>query len=382
MAQRAITAGVAGTGFIGAVHAEALRRIGVEVAGVVGSSEERALAAGIGPAYPSYEALLADDAIDVVHLATPNHLHAAQASAALAAGKHVVCEKPLGVSSAETGALLAAARASGLVHATNLNLRFYPQVHEARALVASGAIGEVRLVSGGYLQDWLLYDTDWNWRLDPALGGPLRAIADIGLHWLDMVSFVTGQRIVEVMADLATFIRVRQQPTGPVATFSAGGGQTRPREIASEDAATVLVRLANGARGALTVSQVSAGRKNHLAWEVDGAEAALAWQSERPEELWIGHRGRPSEIALRDPALLHDSARAITRHPGGHAEGFPDTFAALYRAVYRDVAAGRPSPAPDYPTFADGHRGQLVCEAVAASAREGRFVAVAAEEEA
>jgi predicted dehydrogenase len=374
---RAIRAGVAGTGFIGAVHAEALRRIGVEVAGVVGSSEERARASGIAPAYPSFEALLADDAVDVVHLATPNHLHATHAHAALAAGKHVVCEKPLGVSSTETGALLAAARASGLVHAVNLNLRFYPQVHEARALVASGAIGDVRLVSGGYLQDWLLRDTDWNWRLDPALGGPLRAVADIGLHWLDMIAFVTGQPVVEVMADLATFIPVRQVPVGPVATFSDGpAGETRPQRVSSEDAATILVRLGNGARGSLLVSQVSAGRKNHLAFEVDGGEAALAWNQERPDELWIGHRGRPSEIALRDPALLQPSARAVTRHPGGHAEGFPDTFAALYRAVYRDVAAGRPSAEPDYPTFADGHRGQLVCEAVAESAREGRFVRV------
>ncbi len=216
-----IRAGVVGTGFIGVVHVDALRRIGVEVAGVVGSTPERAAAKGIAPAYPSYEAMLADDTVSAVHLTTPNDLHYAQAKQALAAGKHVVCEKPLAMTSEESGELLRLAEASGLVHCTNFNLRFFPLVLEARARVASGAVGDVWNVHGGYLQDWLLYPTDWNWRLEPEKGGALRAIGDIGSHWMDMAQFVSGRRIVEVCADLHTTIPVRRRPVGEVETFAS-----------------------------------------------------------------------------------------------------------------------------------------------------------------
>src|SRR5262245_60603782 len=235
--------------------------------------------------------MLEDDRVDVVHLTTPNHLHYAQVRAALAAGKHVVCEKPLAMDATETAELLRLAEESGLVHAVNFNIRFYAQCQEARALVEAGEIGDVRLVSGGYLQDWLLHDTDWNWRLDPALGGSLRAVGDIGSHWLDLVPFVTGRHVEAVMADLATFIPVRRQPTGPVETFTDGAaGDTVEVQMETEDAAGILLRFEGGARGVLTVSQVSAGRKNRLSWEIDGSESALAWASEEPEELWLGHR--------------------------------------------------------------------------------------------
>jgi predicted dehydrogenase len=378
---RDIKAGVVGTGFIGVVHVEALRRLGVQVAGVVGSSPERAAekarAAALPDPYPSYEALLEDPQVDVVHLTTPNVLHHAQARAALAAGKHVVCEKPLAMTPAETAELVRLADESGLVHATNFNVRFYPHNLEARARVAAGELGDVRLVSGGYLQDWLLLDTDWNWRLDPGQGGALRAVGDIGSHWLDLVQFVTGRHVEAVLADLTTFIPVRRRPTGPVETFSAGAaGETVAQEMETEDAAGILLRLQGGARAVLTVSQVSAGRKNHLHWEIDGSRSALAWRSERPEELWIGHRDRPNEVLLRDPALLHPPAAGHTSHPGGHAEGFPDTFKELYRAVYRAVAAGGPPAEPDYPTFADGHEEAVIGEAIARSHAEGRWVAI------
>jgi predicted dehydrogenase len=380
---RDIRAGVVGTGFIGVVHVEALRRLGVDVAGVVGSTPERAAAkarsAALPAPYPSYEALLEDPTVDVVHLTTPNHLHFAQARDALAAGKHVVCEKPLAMDSAQTAELVAAAEASGRVHAVNFNQRFYPQCQEARARVAAGDLGEVRLVSGGYLQDWLLYETDWNWRLDPALGGSLRAVGDIGSHWLDLVGFITGRRVESVLADLTTFVPVRRQPAGPVETFGGAGGAARDtteREMETEDAAGLLLRLAGGARGVATISQVSPGRRNHLHWQVDGAQDSLAWSSERPEELWIGHRGRPNELLLRDPTLLHTPAAAHTSQPGGHAEGFPDTFKELYRSVYRAVAAGGPPPEPDYPTFADGHEQALVADAIARSHAERRWVGV------
>jgi predicted dehydrogenase len=368
---REIKAAVVGTGFIGVVHVEALRRLGVEVTGIVGSCPDRAAmkaeAAALPAPYASFEAMLADPAVDVVHLTTPNHLHFDQARAALAAGKHVVCEKPLAMTSAETAELLRLAEQSGLVHAVNFNVRFYRQCQEARARVRAGEIGDVRLISGDYLQDWLLLDTDWNWRLDPAAGGALRAVGDIGSHWLDLVQFITGRHVEAVLADLATFIPVRRQPTGPVETFSgAATGETVDTPMETEDAAGILLRLSGGARGVMTVSQVSAGRKNRLSWEIDGSASSLAWQSEAPEELWIGHRDRPNELLLRERG----------DYPAGHAEGFPDTFKHLYRAVYRAVAAGGPPSDPDYPTFADGHEEAVIGDAIARSHAEQRWVSV------
>jgi predicted dehydrogenase len=360
-----IRASVVGTGFIGVVHVEALRRLGVEVTGVVGSTPERAAEKpGLPEPYESLEAMLADPRVDVVHLTTPNHLHFDQVRATLAAGKHVVCEKPLGMDSAETGELLRLAEESGLVHAVNFNIRFYPQCLHARERVESGDVGDVRLVAGGYLQDWLLHDTDWNWRLDPKAGGSLRAVGDIGSHWLDLVTFVTGRRVEAVMADLTTFIPVRRRPTGPVETFAAAAGETVDVPMETEDAAGLLLRLSGGARAVATISQVSAGRKNRLSFEVDGSEASLSWHSEAPEELWIGHRDRPNELLLSE----HGD------YPPGHAQGFPDTFKALYRAVYGAVAAGEPQPG--YPTFADGHEEALIADAIARSHAERRWVTV------
>jgi predicted dehydrogenase len=383
MAPRPITeigAAVVGTGFIGVVHVEALRRLGVQVYGVVGSSHARATqrvaALGLPPAYESFEAMLADPRVDVVHITSPNHLHYPQAAAALAAGKHVVCEKPLAMTSAETGELLRLAQASGLVHAVNFNIRFYPICRHLHQLVREGGLGDVRLVSGHYLQDWLLLDTDWNWRLEPGLGGSLRAVADIGSHWMDLTSHVAGQRIIAVMADLKTFIPVRRQPTVPVETFATEtSGVTVSRTITTEDCATILLRFQSGAIGNLTISQISAGRKNTLEFEIDGSTSAAAWNSEHPDDLWIGHRGKPNELLPRDPALLNAEGRDAASLPAGHNEGFADTFKALYRAIYRAVA-GDGSAEPDYPTFADGHESMLVCEAVARSARQEAWVSV------
>jgi predicted dehydrogenase len=311
-----------------------------------------------------------------VHVTSPNHLHFEHAKAVLQAGKHVVCEKPLAMSSSESAELVRIAEASGRVHAVNFNIRFYPVNQHLRGLVEEGGLGMVRLVSGHYLQDWLLLDTDWNWRLEPDLGGELRAVSDIGSHWMDLTSFLVGKRITSVMADLTTFIKTRRQPKGPVETFATDrSAETIARDIHTEDCATILLRFEDGIRGAFTVSQISAGRKNSLAFEIDGSDAAAGWNSERPEELWIGHRGRPNELILRDPAILNAQGREASTLPGGHAEGFADTFRALYAAIYRAVAAGRPGGG--YPSFADGHDSMLVCEAVARSSREGRWVEVA-----
>jgi predicted dehydrogenase len=377
-------AGIIGTGFMGVAHTEALRRLGVAVVGVAGSSPERARAKAatvlLPPVYDSVDALLADAAVTVVHVTSPNHVHAAQVRAALDAGKHVVCEKPLAVSAAESAELVEHAAAAGVVNAVCFNLRFYPQNQNAAALVARGAIGEPRFVTGRYHQDWLLRDTDWNWRLDSQRQGALRAVADIGSHWLDLARFLTGQQVVEVLADLHTFIPERNHPVGDVETFGVAtvdDGVERVREsMVSDDAAGLLLRFDGGGRGVCSVSQVSAGRKNTLEWEVDGSESALAWRSEDPEHLWIGHRGRANEVVAKDQSIMEPAGVAASGYPAGHFEGYPDTFRALFAAVYGDVAAGAPSAAPTYPTFADGHDAMAVCDAIAGSARTGSWTKV------
>ena len=371
-----LSAALVGSGFIAAVHVDALRRLGVDVLGVVGSSPDRAAEAGLGNVYGSLGELLEDDRIDVVHLTTPNHLHYPQVKQALAAGKHVVCEKPLALTAAESRELVGLADAAGVVHCTNFMARFYPLVQQARSLLNEGSLGEIWNVHGSYLQDWLLRPTDWNWRLEPERGGELRAIGDIGSHWLDLVQFVTGSRIVEVFADLQTVIPIRRRPVGPVQTFAQTEAEGEDVAIATEDLAHVLLRFEGGAPGAVVISQVSAGRKNMLSFELDGAEAALAWNSERAEELWLGRRDRPNELLLRDPSLMKPAARETTTLPGGHAEGFAETFRELYRRVYRAVESGGPPPEPDYPTFADGHWENVLGEAIALSSRERRWIEV------
>lgn len=376
-------AGVIGTGFIGPVHVEALRRLGIEVAALAGNGAERTAekAKGIGVArsYGSAEEMIADPDIDVVHITSPNHLHFPHAIAALMAGKHVVCEKPLAMDSKESSELVALAKDSGLVNAVNFNIRYYPLSHHARSLVKNGDLGSVYSVQGSYLQDWLLFPTDWNWRLEPGLGGEMRAVSDIGSHWLDLTTFITGLTVESVMADFGTFLNTRKKPTRPVETFT-GKMQTateyEEQPINTEDYASVLIRYTSGARGVMTVSQVSAGRKNRLFYEIDGAQASVAWDGESPNELWIGHRDRPNEVLIKDPSLLSPEARAIAFYPGGHAEGFPDTFKSLYHSVYGYLDAGDFNAKPDFPTFEDGHRALLVGEAILQSAREGRWVDV------
>jgi predicted dehydrogenase len=376
-----IATAVIGSGFIGTVHVEALRRIGVTLTGLLESSPElgarRADELGLPRAYATLDELLADDAVQVVHVTSPNELHHAQAKAILAAGRHVICEKPLAITSAQSAELVALAASSGLVNAVNFNIRFYPLNQHASSLVREGGLGDVRLVTGRYFQDWLLYDTDWNWRLETEQGGVLRAVGDIGSHWLDLVTFVTGRRVASVVADLATVIPVRRKPAGPVVTFSTErAAETLPVEIHTEDLATILLRFEGGAHGCVAISQVSAGRKNGLAYEIDGSEAAAAWDSESPDQLWIGHRDRPNELLLRNPALMNPAGVAAARLPGGHVEGFADTFGAVFTAIYADVAAGRPSPTPAYATFADGHEEMLVGDAILESSRTGRWVDV------
>ncbi len=375
-----IRAAVIGTGFIAGLHIDALRRTGVQVAGVLTRDAEAARAGGRFPrVYDDLEQLCADDSIDAVHVTSPNHLHFPQVRALVAAGRHVVCEKPLALSAEDGAVMLEEAERAGVVHAVCFNIRFNPVVHHARSMVRDGQIGTPRLIHGSYLQDWLLLDTDWNWRLDPAASGRLRAVADIGSHWLDLVSFVTGARVSEVLADLTTFLPVRRRPTGSVETFTADALGDVPREeveVTSEDAAGILLRFDNGARGVLTVSQVSAGRKNALSFEVSGSTAGLAWNSEDPERLWIGRRGEPNELLLRDATLMSPDARRITHYPGGHAEGFAESFLGLTETVYAAIAEGRQPADPAFPTFADGLEGLHVEDAVLNSHETGRWAPV------
>ena len=375
-------AAVIGTGFIGTVHIGALRRLGVPVCGVLGSTGPRGAARakdlGVTKAYASLDELLGDPSVQVVHVTSPNALHCPQVKAILAAGKHVICEKPLAMTSAESAEMVALAKASGKIAAVCYNTRFYPLNQQMRGMVAAGEIGDIRLVTGQYHQDWLAHDTDWNWRLDASDGGVLRSVGDIGTHWLDLTSHITGLKPVEVLADLATFIPQRQKPTGPVETFAQTTGATETKTIATDDAAMILLRYPNGARGSLTTSQVSFGRKNAMAWEIAGSKAAAAWGAETPDHLWIGHRGAPNQILQRDPGLMNAQGAAAARLPGGHVEGFADTFHALFTSVYADVRAGGRQPGSAWASFDDGHFEMLLCDAVLQSARTGTWAKVGA----
>lgn len=377
-----VNAGVVGIGFIGKAHVEALRRIGVNVVGVVGSSPDRAReiaeSEDLPRVYDSVEAMAMDPSIDAIHIASPNNVHFPQAMTVLNAGKHVICEKPLAVTSQHSAQLVSAAADAGVVNAVCFNLRFYAGVLESRAMVSDGGLGKVNYVTGKYFQDWLLRDTDWNWRLIPDEAGELRSVGDIGSHWLDLARFMTGQDVVEVMADLHTFVPVRRHPAGPVETFavSTDSKDLVEEKMTSDDAASIMLRFSDGAQGLAAISQVSAGRKNAVSFEIDGSESSASWFSENPDMLLIGHRGRPNEYLHRDPSLMHPEVAPHIGYPGGHVEGYPDTFRALFAAVYADIANGLPSTEPAYPTFADGHDALLVTEAVARSAQEQRWVKV------
>jgi predicted dehydrogenase len=375
------TAALIGLGFVGRSHVEALRRVGIPIRGILGSSPDRSAEAckalGLERPYPSLDELAADSAVTCVHICTPNHVHFEQSSRMLRAGKHILCEKPLGMDSRESAELIAIARESGRVGAVAYNLRYYPLCQEARVLVSSGAIGDVKLVHGSFLQDWLLFPTDWNWRLDPKLGGELRAVSDIGTHWLDLMMWITGRKITEVCADLATVVPVRKRPRGRVESFQkAEAAAYNEVPMRTDDYASVLLHFENDIRGVMTVSQVSAGRKTRLWFEIDGTKGSLSWNSESPNTLWIGRRDSASGLLPKDPSLLSPQARPYAAYPGGHAEGYPDTFVQLFREFYNYVDAGKLQEPRPFPTFETGHAGLLLCEAIARSTEQRAWIPV------
>jgi predicted dehydrogenase len=357
-----LRAAIVGTGFMGRVHCEALRRLGVvDVVAIAGSRLEKAHAFadahGVDRAETDYRVLLADPEIDAVHICTPNACHFEMASAAIGMGKHVLCEKPLAMTSAEAASLAERAAAKPVCHATCYNLRFYPMVQQMRGMCEAGELGEILVAQGTYSQDWLLYDTDWNWRVEAKNAGPLRAMGDIGTHWCDMLEHVSGERIRAVCADLATVHSSR-----------------RGASVDTEDFGGALFHLGTRARGAFTASQVSAGCKNRLSLEIYGTRASVSWNQERPDELRIGHRNGRNEILMKDPALLDPRAAAYADLPGGHAEGYGDTLKQLFRRFYRSIED--PAAPRDYPQFDDGLRQMRLLDAVLASHQQRSWMDV------
>jgi predicted dehydrogenase len=376
-----LRAAIIGLGFVGRAHLEALHRRGIPVTGLLGSSPKRSKEAcsnlGLERAYASLDDLTRDHDVDVVHICTPNYLHFDQASALLKSGKHVLCEKPLAMDTRQSASLIELASQQQRVGGVAYNLRYYPLCQEARSMVERGLIGAPRLVHGSFLQDWLLYPTDWNWRLDPQLGGELRAISDIGTHWLDLLTWITGRKVTEVCADLATVIPERRRPRGRVESFQKStAAEFDEIQITTDDYGSVLLHFESLLRGVMTVSQVSAGRKARLWFEVDGSEGSLAWNSESPNTLWIGYRNQPNEEMGKDPALMSPAARGYAAYPGGHPEGYPDTFAQLFKDFYAYIAAGDLTAPRTFPTFETGHREMMLCDAIAESNRERRWVRI------
>ena len=378
-------AAVIGTGFIGPVHIEGLIRAGVRVQGVLGStslkSQQTADKFGLPRAYCDLDDLLSDPEIDVVHITSPNRYHFEQTIRCLDAGKHVLCEKPLAMNSEESAELVRRSKLASTRTGVNYNVRFYPLCIEAANRIQRGELGELFHITGSYTQDWLQKETDFNWRVLASEGGPLRALADIGTHWLDLVQSISSQDVESVCADLQTVYPIRKRPTGSTETFSSKLQptitSTENISIDTEDFGSVLIRFRNGARGVMHVSQVMAGHKNAIRWEIAGAKQSMAWNSQHPDELQIGNRDIANQTLLRDPGLLSEPARSHAQYPGGHNEGFPDTFKQLFRAFYSAIEtpsnATEQSLAP-YPTFEDGHREILLCEAILKSATERRWV--------
>jgi predicted dehydrogenase len=373
--------GIVGAGFVGPHHVDAVRRLGyVDIIAVAGSSQasadKKAEAVGARKAYAGYEALLNDPDIQVVHNATPNYLHYPVNAAAIAKGKHVVSDKPLAMTAAEARNLLDQATKAGIVHAVTFNYRGNPLVQQARHMIARGDIGKPNFLVGSYLQDWLLKDTDYSWRLEPDKGGASSALGDIGSHWCDLAQHMSGLRITHVLGDITTVIPKRKRPLGSREAFAAADANQKVEEvdIKVEDLASVLLRFDNGGKGSFSVGQVCAGHKNDLEIEICGSKASLKWRQEHQNELLIGHRERPNEILQKDPSLIDPVAGKYAHLPGGHQEAWADAFANVMRDIYGFIAEGRkpadPHP-PAFATFEDGYRANCIVEAILQSAQKG-----------
>jgi predicted dehydrogenase len=377
---KSIKTAILGTGFMGRVHLEAVRRVeSVQAAAIAGRNEAAARHLGDAfsvPAMTDYREVLRDPAIEAVHICTPNAQHFSMAKEALQAGKHVICEKPLTTTVAEAEELVALAARQGVRNCTCHNLRFYPMVQQMRRLREAGDLGDILVLQGTYSQDWLLYDTDWNWRVETKAGGASRCMADIGSHWFDMAEHITGLRVSSLCADLQTFHATRKQPKHSVETFAnklMGPEDYIETPVDTEDFGAVVFRMGTRTRGCMTASQVAAGRKNGLSIEIYGTKSSVAWNQERPDELWQGHRDVGNEIYIKDPSLLKPGARSYADLPGGHSEGYDDTFKQVFRRFYASIGKG---DAPEYPQFVDGLRQMKILNTVLESNRKRGWVDV------
>lgn len=365
-----IKTAVIGTGFMGAVHSEGIRRLGnVEIACIAGLTEDLASGfarqVGVENYTTDYKTILADPEIHAVHVCTPNALHYPISKDAMEAGKAVLCEKPLALDASQAADLVETAKRTGVVNCLNHNLRYYPIPQQIREMIAAGELGEILSVQGTYSQDWLLYDTDYNWRIERADNGALRAVGDIGSHWMDMIQHVTGLKITALCADLQTFHKTRKKPKMAIDAFA--GKTFTPDDydevpIDTEDYGAVLIHLGDRARGAFTVTQAAAGCKNRFQIEIFGTKCGVIWNQERPNELWIGNRNEANKLLLKDPSLLGPKARTYASLPGGHNEGYGDTHKNVYRAFYAKVAD--PNAPVEFPTFEDGLRGMKLLEKI------------------
>lgn len=371
--------GLIGPGFIAAHHIDAVRRLGdVDVVAIAGSSQasadKKAQEYKVERAYGDYQSLIADPDVQVIHNTTPNHLHFPVIMAALAAGKHVISDKPLAINPEQGRTLRDAAIAAKVANVVTFNYRGNPLVQQARSMVASGECGHLSFVHGFYLQDWMTDPNVFSWRSDPAKGGASSALGDIGSHWCDVAEHVSGLKIASVLADLTTVIPTRYSAGGSAEAFSSkSGGERTPVEVQSEDLASVLLRFENGAKGSFSVGQVLPGHKNDLQLEVNGRSLSLKWRQEEQNELWIGHHDRPNEIMAKDPSLVSPQALRYTHLPGGHQESWADAFRNLMADAYAWIRGGAtPDTKPDMlPTFEDGYRSTLLIDAMLRSHAAG-----------
>lgn len=377
-----IKVGIIGSGFIGPAHIEALRRLGfVQVValcdGSLSQAQEKARQLNVPFAYGSVEELLAHPELQVVHNCTPNHLHAQINRQILQAGKHLFSEKPLCMTAQEARELVTLAEQTGVVHGVSFVYRQFAMVRQAASMMREGSLGRLFASHGSYLQDWMLLETDYNWRVDPTVGGASRAVADIGSHWCDTVQFVTGRRITEVMADLSIVWPTRKANLTGAQTFSHDEqGRYADKSVSTEDFASVLLRFDDGSKGSFSVSQVSAGRKNRLSFEINGSQQSVAWDQEIPQQLWIGHRAQANQLLTDDPGLMNRDVADSAHFPGGHIEGWPDAFKNMMGQFYRAVQAGKMPEQPLFATFYDGAEVMYIIDAILKSHQQQRWVRV------
>ncbi|MFC5864868.1 Gfo/Idh/MocA family protein [Acidicapsa dinghuensis] len=371
--------GLVGPGFVAAHHIDAVRRLGdVDVVAIAGSSqqsaEKKAREYKVDKAYGNYHDLIADPNISVIHNTTPNYLHLPVTMAALAAGKHVISDKPLALNPEEARTMRDAAVKAKVAHVVTFNYRGNPLVQQARGMIARGECGDVSFVHGHYLQDWMTDPNVYSWRSDPAKGGSTSALGDIGSHWCDVAEHVSGLKIASVLAETTTVIPVRYSAGASAEAFSTkSSGERTPVNVTSEDLASVLLRFEGGAKGSFSVGQVLPGHKNDLVLEVNGKALSLKWKQEEQNDLWIGRHNRPNEIMAKDPALVSPDVRSYVHLPGGHQESWADAFFNLMRDAYAWIAeGGAPEAKPVMlPTFNDGYRSNCLVDAMLKSSAAG-----------